>query len=66
MSISAITLMPARSGGASGGTSTRSRTGTRCTTLIQLAEAFCGGSTENSAEVAGLMLATLALHTRFG
>ena len=58
--------MPARNGGASAGTSTRSRTGTRCTTLTQLPEAFWAGSTENSAPEAGLMLATDAAQVRSG
>ena len=30
-----------------------SRIGTRCTTLTQLPDAFCAGSTENSVPVAG-------------
>ena len=37
------------------------RTGTRCTTLTQLPVAFCAGSIENSAPVAGLMLSTVAV-----
>ena len=42
------------------------RTGMRCTTLTQLPVAFWGGSTENSAPVAWLMLATVPRQSRSG
>ena len=37
----------------------RTRTGTRCTTLVKLPVAFSGGRSENWAPVAGLVLSTL-------
>ena len=39
--------------------SRRMRTGTRCTTLIQLPVAFCAGSSEKAAPVPALMPATV-------
>ena len=42
------------------------RTGTRCTTFTQLPVAFCGGSTANSAPVAGAMALTRAGHSSSG
>ena len=42
------------------------RTGMRCTTFTQLPEAFCGGSTANSAPVAWAMLGTLPVHSASG
>ena len=44
----------------------RSRTGRRCTTFTQLPDAFCGGSSANSAPVAGLMLSTSACQMTSG
>ena len=58
--------MPARNGGSPGCSISRSRTGSRCTTFTQLPEAFCAGSTANSAPVAGLMLSTTASHVTSG
>src|SRR6266566_3384029 len=66
VSMSTVTLMPARRIGSSGLRSTRTRTGMRCTTLTQLPLAFCGGRIENSAPLAGLMLSTEPDHVRFG
>ena len=50
---------PTRSGcAASSFGSSAMRTGTRCTTLIQLPVAFCGGSSENAPPEPAAMLAT--------
>src|SRR6516165_1991821 len=51
-------LMPARSGGSVGLRSRMMRTGMRCTTLTQLPLAFWAGRIENSAPLAGAMVAT--------
>src|SRR5262245_27860870 len=61
-----LAVMPARNGGSPGCGNSRSRTGRRCTTFTQLPEAFCGGSTANSAPVAGLMLSISACQTTSG
>ena len=61
-----VTVMPARSGVPFGVCSTSSSTGIRCTTFTQLPVAFCGGSTENSAPVAGAMAPTVAGHSTPG
>ena len=66
MSILTTTLMPARSSGSPGARSTFTRSGMRCTTFTQLPEAFCAGSTENSAPLAGEMLSTVPRQTRPG
>ena len=42
------------------------RSGTRCTILIQLPAAFCGGRMANCAPVPGLMAATVPRHCRDG
>src|SRR5690349_10944058 len=42
------------------------RTGIRCTTLTQLPEVFCAGSTENSEPEFGAMLATTPFQRRPG
>ena len=42
------------------------RTGTRCTTLTQLPEAFCGGSSAYSDPVAGARLSTAAVQVKPG
>src|SRR5207253_2744720 len=47
VSISTVTLMPARSSEMSWPASKLIRTGTRCTTLTQLPLAFCGGRIAN-------------------
>src|SRR4029077_10587312 len=66
VSMSTVTLMPARRIGSSGLRSTRMRTEMRWTTLTQLPLAFCAGRIENSAPLAGLMLSTVPDHTRLG
>src|SRR5699024_3412201 len=58
------TLMPARSGGSSACASMAMRTGMRCTTLTQLPVAFCGGSSDDTAPEAGLMLSTWPCQVR--
>src|ERR1041384_5803158 len=52
------TLIPGRSGWARSGRSGRTRTGTRCTTLVKLPVALSGGRRENRAPVAGDRLST--------
>src|SRR5204862_6054138 len=54
VSILTVAVMPARRSGSPACGDRRSFTGRRCTTLTQLPDAFCGGSTANSAPVAGL------------
>src|SRR3546814_8622577 len=66
VSISTVTLIPARSGGPVVDSVSWSRTGTRCTTFTQLPVAFCAGRIENSAPVADDRPVITALQTRFG
>ena len=54
VSMSTVTLMPARSRRISCPASKAMRTGTRCTTFTQLPMAFCGGRIANCAPVPGL------------
>ena len=51
--------MPARSLPVIGSLSSRTRSGTRCTTLTQLPLAFCGGRIANCAPVPGLTDSTV-------
>ena len=66
VSISTVALMPTRSGGSPASLFTSMRTEMRCTTFTQLPDAFCGGSTANSAPVACAMLTTVPCQTRSG
>ncbi len=59
VSMSTVTLMPARSSERSCPGSKTMRTGTRCTTFTQLPMAFCGGRIANCAPVPGLIEATV-------
>ena len=66
VSMETATVMPARNGYPFGGCSTSRRTGIRWTTFTQLPVAFWGGSTENSAPVAGAIASTVAGHSTPG
>src|SRR5262249_53249162 len=59
VSISTLTLMPARRSLVSWSGSNTIRTGTRCTTFTQFPLAFCGGRMANWAPVPGLTAATV-------
>src|ERR1019366_9320505 len=58
VSTSTVAVMPARRVDSLSCGNSRIFTGSRCTTLTQFPEAFCGGKIANSEPAAGLMLAT--------
>jgi hypothetical protein len=66
VSISTLALMPERSRRRSCPASNSILRGTRCTILIQLPAAFCGGRMANWAPVPGLMAATVPRQAREG
>ena len=63
VSMLTFTVMPVRSVGPGLLSSNFKRTGTRWTTLTQLPLAFCGGRTDSSEPVEGLIELTDAFHS---
>ena len=61
-----MTLMPEASGTSAWLASIDSRTGSRCTTLTQLPDAFSGGSREKLEPVPGLVLSTVPVNVLSG